>query len=75
VRLDDPAERGVIFVQVPDLLRLDELGRSRSARSESRTSDRSSPPEGEIQAQGHAGQKAVFAAVLGGRTVTTFVGK
>jgi hypothetical protein len=38
-----PNERGITVVRVPDLARLEQTGRSRLARSESRTSVRSSP--------------------------------
>ena len=42
-RGSDLVERGAIYVQVPDFARLDRTVRSRSARSERRTSARSSP--------------------------------
>ena len=38
-----PTPPGAISVQPPDFVRLDRMGRSRSARSENRTSARSSP--------------------------------
>jgi transposase len=42
-RASDPSERGVICRQSPDSFRLDDTGRSRSARSENRVSPRFSP--------------------------------
>ena len=48
MRLSNPDGRGAILAQVPDLVRLDCTGRSRRARSGTRTSARSSPHDGKI---------------------------